>query len=347
MKRKMSILLAAVITTSMLSSCGAKDKRAVEVFDDVTDTAEVEIQEKTIETNIAEKNEERPKETEDAAVGIIANTDVILGSDVMPVNNAKLGGGRMVYVSNMPEIHIMIPSSDIRELQSDDNKKRYLISIPGSNLFIKVNTYIDGAIDGLKNATGFSDEYVEYGRYMVDYTWCMICVADVETETAFWIDFELCDENGKYAKNRTEEEDQFAHTIGPVNIEYIKEQVSSWDQEFVPDVEENVIDDASNNDGLLECDIIPCGFYDLDGNKYVIVSTYDDDDSGECMLMFGRYDGADSPFDYYDLENVANNTYSATNWDKVSVTVTFSDGGMDLSGGTGELEEYNGHYTLQ
>lgn len=106
-------------------------------------------------------------------------------------------------------------------------------------------------------------------------------------------------------------------------------------------------ENTTDSDGALECDIIPCGKYDLDGNKYVMVSTYDDDDSGECMLMFGRYDGADSPFDYYDLENVANNTYSATNWDKVSVTVTFSDGGMDLSGGTGELKEFNGHYTLQ
>lgn len=106
-------------------------------------------------------------------------------------------------------------------------------------------------------------------------------------------------------------------------------------------------ENTTDSGGALECDIIPCGKYDLDGNKYVMVSTYDDDDSGECMLMFGRYDGADSPSDYYDLENVANNTYSATNWDKVSVTVTFSDGGMDLSGGTGELKEFNGHYTLQ
>lgn len=131
--------------------------------------------------------------------------------------------------------------------------------------------------------------------------------------------------------------------------------VEKADLEEVEETNESIIDEesadgaangASDNDGLLECDIIPCGFYDLDGNKYVMVSTYDDDDSGECMLMFGRYDGADSPFDYYDLENVAKNTYSATNWDKVSVTVTFSDGSMDLSGGTGELEEYNGHYTL-
>lgn len=131
----------------------------------------------------------------------------------------------------------------------------------------------------------------------------------------------------------------------------LEEQVGELENDNTPPASEednNAESDIGENEGLLECDIIPCGTYDLDGNKYVIVSTYDDDDSGDCMLMFGCYDGTYSGGDYYDIELVENDRYSATNSGSgISVTVTFSDGGMDLSGGTGELEGFNGHYTLQ
>lgn len=129
----------------------------------------------------------------------------------------------------------------------------------------------------------------------------------------------------------------------------LEEQVGELENDNTPPSSEEDNDaepDIEENDGLLECDIVPCGAYDLDGNRYVIVSTYDDDDSGDCMLMFGCYDGTYSGGDYYDLELVENHTYIAKNSGSgVSVTVTFSDGGMDLSGGTGELEGFNGHYT--
>ena len=129
----------------------------------------------------------------------------------------------------------------------------------------------------------------------------------------------------------------------------LEEQVDELENDNTPPASEEDNDaepDIEGNDGLLECDIVPCGTYDLDGNRYVIVSTYDDDDSGDCMLMFGCYDGTYSGGDYYDLELVENHTYIAKNSGSgVSVTVTFSDGGMDLSGGTGELEGFNGHYT--
>lgn len=127
-----------------------------------------------------------------------------------------------------------------------------------------------------------------------------------------------------------------------VSTEVQTEAEDTEPDEAVKDIEP----DIEENDGLLECDIVPCGAYDLDGNRYVIISTYDDDDSGDCMLMFGCYDGTYSGGDYYDLELVENHTYIAKNSGSgISVTVTFSDGGMDLSGGTGELEGFNGHYT--
>lgn len=341
MKRKVSITLIFLMITAVLSACGTKDNKntdevVVTTTEAVENTKSVEAANDTTEGHKTEVEKIAEKDL----------VDVVVGGDVITVNDV-VTQNREFHLAMLPEIHILVPSDDIvctTEEGDTMHFKQYEITVPDSNHKVYCRVNLNGPKDcycAVKH-----EEKIEFGRYMLDYNWCNFAIYDKTTDTAIVVGFEAVDEH-------TDETSDYVASITDSNIEYIKQQMAEWDQDFVPDVKENITDDAEvsstfNNDGLLECDIIPCGTYDLDGNKYVIVSTYDDDDSGECMLMFGRYDGADSPFDYYDLENVADgNTYSATNWDKVSVTVIFSDGGMDLSGGTGELEEYNGHYTLQ
>ena len=339
-KNNKKSLTLAILTACMLllGACGKSEQQA---------TAEVDNNEVSKETAaIVEdtKSVEPTKETTEVEkISKKDLVDVVVGGDVISVNDFTTPN-REFHLSMLPEIHILIPAGNVVCTEEEGDQmhlRQYEITVPGTD---------GGTINCKVNLNGQKDCYcgpgheenVEFGRYTLDYNWRQFAIYDESTDTAIVIGFNTTNENMT----------DYIYSIADINIEYIKQQMTEWPQEFIPDVAEINIDDAeendaSDNDGLLECDIIPCGFYDLDGNKYVMVSTYDDDDSGECMLMFGRYDGADSPFDYYDLENVENNTYSATNWDKVSVTVTFYNDGMDLSGGTGELEEYNGHYTLQ
>lgn len=339
---KKILAITILIACMLLTACGKSEQQTTAEIDTNPVTEDTFIEEETA----GEANEIKIETKDDAPTNdSIGTVDVIVGGDVISVNDFTTPN-REFHLAALPEIHILVPSDNITCTTEEGDSmhfRQYEIEVLNSehSVFCRVN--LNGQKDCYCGAG--HEETVEFGIYTLDYNWCQLAIYNEATDTAIVIGFEAADEH-------TSETSDYVAALTDANIEYIKEQVSSWDQNFVPDVAENTIDDAdvsgtSDNDGLLECDIIPCGFYDLDGNKYVMVSTYDDDDSGECMLMFGRYDGADSPFDYYDLENVANNTYSATNWDKVSVTVTFSDGGMDLSGGTGELEEYNGHYTLQ
>lgn len=343
--KKMGVVLIGLMIIAVLSACGTKDNKNTDEVATVTtevveDTKSVETtKETTKETTEGYKTEVEKIEKKDLV-------DVVVGGDVITVNDITTKY-REFHLAMLPEIHILVPSDDIVcTVEEGDTMffKQYEIAIPSEDQPVYCRVNLDNGSSDC-HCVVRHEEAVEYGRYIIDYNWCNIAIIDTQTDTSVIVMFLS---NGGKSKVTSD----YIAALTDVNIEYVKQQMAEWDQDFVPDVEENIIGDAevsgaSDNDGLLECDIIPCGFYDLDGNKYVIVSTYDDDDSGECMLMFGRYDGADSPFDYYDLENVAKNTYSATNWDKVSVTVTFSDGSMDLSGGTGELEEYNGHYTLQ
>lgn len=337
--KKMSVVLIGLMITAVLSACGTKDNKNTDEV--ATATTEVAEDTKSVEPT-KETTEGYKTEVEEIAKKDLV--DVVIGN-VITVNDVETPH-REFHLADVPTVHILVPSDDIICTTEDGDSmhfKQYKVAVPSSDHTIYCRVNLNGPKDCYCGAK--HEEAIEYGRYMLDYNWCGFAIYDAQTDTAIVVGFEAADEH-------TEETSDYVAALTDVNIEYVKQQISGWDQEFIPDVEENIIDDAelssaSDNDSLLECDIIPCGFYDLDGNKYVLVSTYDDDDSGECMLLFGRHDGAESPFDYYDLENVANNTYSATNWDKISVTVTFSDGGMDLSGGTGELEEYNGHYTLQ
>lgn len=346
MNNKKTSVLTILTACMLLAACGKTEQQTTAEID--TNEVAAVTAEVVEDTKSAEPTKETTEGYKTKAEKIAKNdlVDVAVGNDVITVNDVKTPH-REFHLADVPTVHILVPSDDIictTEEGDSMHFRQYRIAVPDSENAIYCRVNLNGPDDCYCAVR--HEEAIEYGRYMLDYNWCQIAIYDAQTDTAIVVMFGAADEH-------TDETSDYVASLTDANIEYIKQQVSAWNQDFIPNVEENVIDDAdvsgaSDNDGLLECDIIPCGFYDLDGNKYVMISTYDDDDSGECMLMFGRYDGADSPFDYYDLENVdGGNTYSATNWDKVSVTVTFSDGGMDLSEGTEELEEYNGHYTLQ
>lgn len=129
------------------------------------------------------------------------------------------------------------------------------------------------------------------------------------------------------------------------NCEYIKEQI----EEMLNN--ESTTETAEAGTGSMkECDMIPCGKYNLDGTKWALVGPYDDDDSGDCMITFSREDAANNDYwysDYYDIDSTGD-TYTATNtYIGGSVTITFTDDGMDISSGVGELEEFCGHYSLE
>ncbi len=396
MKKKMSVFLAIVIAASMLLACGAKDTDAVERGAD-NDSI---MSENIIESVPESKESKESKEPVEKVIGWQGlYNEWVLGSDIevgwYPIDdypdNLLESLADADTLAKVPELKILLPVP--KGTQETSGGGIYEFFVPETEACIKLTVALTNTVDKSSSTSGAPlYERVEYGRYYVDvYSHenlagnNSIWVQDFEAGMTYIINFNGVSqdiEKWNLSKDDSESYAVFFHD----NIEFIKEQVESWEGSTEPivvkeapaysdfdsvegttdnilddstkEMTEDIIDDAevmendsTDSSDLLECDIIPCGKYKLDEIRSATVGTYDDNDSGECMLTFSIEDAVNNDYryfgDYYDIDTTSD-TYTATNTSTgQSVTIIFTDDGMDLSGGTGELEEFCGHYTLE
>lgn len=231
--KKMGVVLIGLMITAVLSACGAKDDKGI--------PEEISSFEKT-ETkteSAVEEATETVETKEEPSRGSLDTVDVVVGSDVLPVNEFETKY-REFRLSALPELHIMLPSSDITCAIEDGDTmhdRQYSVETTEGNGFY-VRIYLDGKNDEYCPAK--HEEWIDYGRYAVDYNWCQFAVKDYETETVIVVLFLMGD------KERTDKSKQLMEDCVRINIEYVKEQVASWDQDYVP-VESQSIDSEETN----------------------------------------------------------------------------------------------------
>lgn len=217
MKRKMIFVCLFVLT--MVTACGKNT--------DDTDVADVdavvteEAPEKDVDTTDVDTKEE-PVDT----LPISSDMDIVLGSEDMPVND--FNNETYDYkLSSFPEVHIKLPKGTITDTNAKDltcNGIKYAVAFDGCNAPILVDVTLKCLEDchcGAKH-----EERISYGQFEVDHNWRQIAIDNMTDETALIIAFSM---HGDY----TDEDYQMMKDYARLNIEYVKEQVAGWDQNFV------------------------------------------------------------------------------------------------------------------
>lgn len=335
MKRKTSITLIFLMITAVLSACGTKDKRPDEaatttkLVEDTEDVRPVE------DTNIIEVPE-TPDVEEDVKEPDIDNlyevVDVVVGGDVITVNDV-VTKNREFHLAMLPEIHILVPSDDIVCTTEDGDSmhfKQYEITVPGNNHKVYCRVNLNGPKDCYCGAK--HEETIDFGRYTLDYNWRQFAVYDKETDTAIVVGFGAVDEH-------TEETTELVSHITDMNIEYIKQQITGWDQNFEPDAteaEKNINEEIYKE---INPDLGTQVYVSDTGNRVEIKNFLSENTTMHAIDVIGyTYD--------FEMKPEGDTLYFAMDGDKQALYVDIANGKMTIDTDYEEYCNLYGEYTL-
>lgn len=344
MKRKMNFVLACLLMMVMLSACGAK-----EVVEDTTAVSDKEVEttspENTEETQVTEETAE-PVETE--VVEVVEETvgetveeteeggmvDVILGKDIQ-VNDNKIK--RCVCsITNFPETHILLPSDSFAATSTEvhNNGIEYEVYVPDLDKTVFFKIYLLGDLDDYCAAR--HEDTVEYGRYLIDYNWCQFAVKDTNTQIAFVVLFY------SDSKNASEMHDTIEQ-LTDANIEYLKEQLPQWDENFVgetvTDTEEPEISEEPIYSDFEE--IGPLVFTKDSGDMEMVVNNF----MTEGINMTASDSKGNAVYNF-PLYPAGENYYQVLDGDSVAIDVIIEDGKLICDVLGEKYTELDGDYTL-
>ena len=237
MRKKVSIVLFSLIGMVALSACGEKDNPTNTTPSEIASLNEVVSTRETNNIVEPEVTTKEDVETENVNTDNTQLVDWVIGEDIAVYETPENGWS----VSNLPPISVQLPSKDnvVGTVVMEDGNTEYTINVNGIDSPIVICASLIKTSDDNCNH-GYHKEFVEYGRYSIDignrfevgFTTTYTTIIDTETEFAIGIDIGLYDENG-LLKDLSESDIAVYKELYDMNIEYIKEQVSGWDSNYV------------------------------------------------------------------------------------------------------------------
>ena len=308
---KKTLALAILATCMLLAACGKTEQQTIE------DTDSNPITEDTlVGTESAEPTKETTEgyKTEVKEIAKKDLVDVIIGGDVITVNDIS-NEKRDFKLSVFPEIHILIPNGDVVCTEEDGDQahlRQYDVAVPEMNKTIECAVNLNGKKD-CYCIVGHED-VIEFGRYKLDYNWCQFTIYDEVANTAITVEFSSSNEGMS----------DYVASITDANIEYIKQQIESWDQEYAADVT-NAEDENINEE--IYAEINP----DL-GTQVYISETGNRIEIENFLSENTTIHAVDSAGYKYDLTliPVADTFYHAMDGDTVALYVDIANGKMTI-----------------
>lgn len=342
MKKKTSIVLLLVAV--MMISCGKTNETTVDT--DANKPVEVVS---SVKDPITTPEASEPFSTPEPDVPTIP----VVSDKIDRIVDVDIPVGSQSEKVELPELHLYVTGDLVEQVSSGTTK----YEIPNAAILLRVSAryFQDPELCEPCWESYMAPHYetADYGRYIVDidshknndseieffYETTNITVYNTQLCGGVTITIALNITN-ETAPAPTDAELKYIKQYGLMEAEYIKEQVSAWPQDFVPENGTDVgtvapVDVASGE--------IPYGWYICaDINKYMQINVED----GEFnVIMFG--DSSTNGVDYmYDIVWVEGNTYSIELGEKYGIA-TLTDGSIQVTADKDELKVYEGSYVVQ
>ncbi len=226
--------LTACRTNSANSEAGATQPTTESTKEAVETTAEPAV----TETVDVENTEEPVEAVETPVSGPYDNlVDWVIGKDIWVYEQPD--GKRRV--SNLPELKIKLPSKDnLLGVDEYSNENDYNIEVPTTDDFVVASASLKWADNtDLCFAEQLHKEFTTYGKYTFDWGYANnianIAIGCPDTDTSILITLSIYKKDATDNRKPTSDEakaefEKFVNT----NVEYVREQVQAWDQNYVP-----------------------------------------------------------------------------------------------------------------
>lgn len=256
MKKKMSIIFVCLMMV-VLTACGSNNEKNEaentsmnkEAVTEAVENTTVDVEETTKE-DVVEKISDNDNMVE-----------IIIGGDKFPVNDNE-----RFSLSVFPEIYLLFPTDVITDITPDDvrhDAKVYSINTE-TDLQLKWQVYMSGYDD--EYCGGNHIDRIDYGRYSIDYNRCSIAIVDCDAETAIV----MCVAT---IKDHSDEAYTYLEKVVSLNVEYLKQQMSSWDESYEAPAASNneAVDDGTRTYVSMKGDTIKFEGLDTDSPVFSAV----------------------------------------------------------------------------
>lgn len=319
MKKKMSVVVVCLLMAAvMLTACGTKE------------TVDTDVDNKTVNEVVVNTPTTVPEASTPTSVPAPAVTDkidIVIGKDIPCYDDD-------MPISSFPELHIYVTGDFVR--QADNGPFKY--AIPNNNIVLDVSSSV-----WLEQC---AETYViphyettEYGRYLVDVdysedisrTSTYITVYDTQINAGIRVVIGLGNENNV----PTDEQLLYIKQYGLAEVEYIKNQVSNWPQDFAGSESA-----AAPVETPAEADV---KVYSLNAYADITVTlTYSDDGTVELLCQ----SPSDATVQQKLVATADGKLQALREGGEMFMEITVGDGKMFLDTPFMEFANYFGDYTL-
>lgn len=332
MKRKKNFVLACLMMMIViLSACGTKREaeNTNAVTEEEVETASTAVNDKA---QAVETEEEVEVEETEEAVADGGMVDVVIGKDIK-VKDATFHDEPVSYTL-FPEMHMFMFSDSIVESENTDEKdlQKYVVYCPEIDTDLYFSIYLSGDLD--EYCAAKHEETVSYGRYLIDYNWCQIAIKDTEAPMAIVMYF-YCE-----ARDAADAHEPIEKLVD-ANIEYLKEQISGWDEDFVGTPAEEASESTEEPIYSDFEDIGPLRFVHDDGYAEITVNHFVG--PGDLNITASDNEGNEYAF---PLEVAGESYYLAMDGDVVALHLTIEDGKINCYTEDMKYANLSGDYTL-